>query len=388
MALHFINKKTFNMKDEKPLYYSDYLGLDKILTAQHPKSASQLTSSAHDETLFIIVHQAFELWFLQIRHELKTVVDFLAKDSIDDNSDEMARIVQRLDRVIRILKLINSQFEILETMQPLDFLEFRGVLNPASGFQSKQFRLIECMLGLQMQGRHMPEHYKNIGTHHGGFSQEDYDEITEAEKSLTLLQGLKNWLNRMPFFNDNFWNEYQFIYPNNQIGSNKFLSDYFNIYNQLQKDIRDAVLANNNIDEKVKQKASEDYTNAINAFRTLFIEKGSDTFTSVEMTSALFIMLYRQAPMLRFPFAFINSLIEIDELLSTWRYKHYLIVRKMIGTKSGTGGSQGAAYLFGTIQKNNVFSDLTILATYFIERDKLPVLTQELKTRLDFQPIK
>ena len=67
------------MKQEKPLYYADYLELDKILTAQHPRSKFQLTIPSHDETLFIFVHQAFELWFLQIRHELKSVIDLLAK---------------------------------------------------------------------------------------------------------------------------------------------------------------------------------------------------------------------------------------------------------------------------------------------------------------------
>ncbi|MBE2280231.1 MAG: tryptophan 2,3-dioxygenase [Ignavibacteriaceae bacterium] len=375
------------MKKESPLYYADYLELDKILTAQHPKSASLLTNPSHDETLFIIVHQAFELWFLQIIHELKSVIDILAKAGIDDNSDEMGKIVQRLDRVVRIIKLMNSQFEILETMQPLDFLEFRGLINPSSGFQSKQFRLIEAMLGLQINNRHMPEHYKNTGTHHGGFSQEDYDEISEAENSLTLLQGLKKWLNRMPFFDKDLWSHYQPIYPYNRIGDNKFASDYFNIYDQLQRELRDNILLIENINENAKQKAVEGYINSIDTFKTLFIEKGTDTFSANELITAMFIMLYRQSPMLRLPFAFINSLVEIDELLSTWRYKHYLIVRKMIGSKVGTGGSIGAAYLLGALQKNNVFSDITLLATYFLERDKLPVLPKELKETLNFRQI-
>src|SRR4051812_17801079 len=113
------------MKQEPPLYYSEYLELDKILGAQHPKSAAHLPSAAHDEMLFIVVHQAFELWFAQVRFELSSIADYLKKDRIDDNSDEMAKITHRLQRVVKIFKLINSQFEILETMTPLDFLEFR-----------------------------------------------------------------------------------------------------------------------------------------------------------------------------------------------------------------------------------------------------------------------
>jgi len=375
------------MKQEKPLYYSDYLELEKILTAQHPKSASQLTIPAHDETLFIIVHQAFELWFLQIRHELKSVIEYLSKDTIDDNGEGMTRIVERLNRIIKILKLINSQFDILETMQPLDFLEFRGLLNPASGFQSKQFRLIESMLGLQMNSRHMPEHYKNSGTHHGGFSGDDIEEITETEKGLTLLQGLKSWLSRMPFFKGELWSNYELMYPSNIVSENKFASDYFNIYDQLQKENRDNILAISGADSEKKIKAQTDYINSIATFRKLFLESGSDTFNSNELSSAMFIMLYRQSPMLRLPFDFINSLVEIDELLSMWRYRHYLVVKKMIGSKPGTGGSPGAAYLLGALQKNNVFSDLTILATYFVERDKLPVLPKEIKDNLNFKQL-
>ncbi len=373
------------MNKEKPLYYSDYLELDKILVAQHPKSASQLTIPVHDETLFIIVHQAFELWFLQVRHELKSVIKFLEKESIDDNSDDMTNIVQRLDRVIRIIKLTIMQFDILETMQPLDFLEFRALLNPASGFQSKQFRLIEAMLGLQLVNRHMPEHYKNSGNHHGGFTIEDYEEITDAENNFTILQGVKRWLSRMPYFKNSFWTDYQLMYPFNTIVDNKFASDYYNIYDQIQKEIRDKVIEDDNIEESVKKKAREDYTQLVSTFKNLFFDKGATSFTSEEMTAAMFIMLYRQTPLLRLPFAFINSLIEIDELLATWRYKHYLVVRKMIGSKPGSGGSPGAAYLLGTLQKNNVFNDLTILATYFIERDKLPIIPKKLKDTLNFK---
>ena len=371
------------MKTEKPLYYSDYLELDKILSAQHPKSASQLTISSHDETLFIIVHQTFELWFLQMRHELKSVIEFFSQEKIDDNSEEMARIVQRLDRIIRIIKLITDHFEILETMQPLDFLEFRGLLSPASGFQSKQFRIIESMLGLQMTSRHMPEYYKH--TNRGGFSPNDYEEIEEAENQLTLLQGLKNWLGRMPYFNKNLWSDYELMYPFNQVSDNKFTSDYFNIYDQLLKSTRDEILADEEADKEKKEKAQTDYMKSIQTYKTLFLEKGTNIFSPPELVSAMFIMLYRQTPVLRLPFEVIDKLIDIDELLSIWRYKHYLVVKKMIGSKPGTGGSAGAEYLLGALQKNIVFNDLTILATYFVERDKLPILPNDLIRNLNFK---
>lgn len=376
------------MSEETPLYYSDYLGLDKILTAQHPRSAVEYPSPAHDEMLFIIVHQSFELWFRQVRYELTSVADYLRKDQIDDNSDEMAKIVHRLQRVIKVFKLINSQFEILETMTPLDFLEFRGLLSPASGFQSKQFKIIEAMLGLKMSNRHMPEHYKNTATHRGGFTVEDYNEITEVENQVSILQALKGWLGRMPLLDDRYWEGYAPLFDRDRIHRSKFVSDYFNIYCATQAGLRDHALAETD-DEERRERIVESYNKSVEQFSTLFLESGTDSFASSELVSALFIMLYRHYPLLRLPYEMINSLMEIDELISMWRYRHYMVVRKMIGTKPGTGGSAGAYYLLGAIQSNTVFSDLNLLATFFVEEDRLPSLPDALKATMTYgvQPV-
>jgi len=373
------------MAKERPLYYGDYLALDKITTAQHPESARFIPGGVHDETLFIVTHQAFELWFVQIRHELKSVLEFMDQENIDDNSEEMARIVQRLERIVKIIRLINTQFEVLETMQPLDFLEFRSFINPASGFQSKQFRLIEAQLGLRIDSRHMPGHYKSQGAHHGGFTADDYKEVSEAENGPTLLNCVKHWLGRMPFFEEALWKDYQLRFPNGTKGSDAFLSDYFNSYEQQQRAVRDRTLVYPDVSEEQKAKAEVDYQNAIHDFKRLFIEEGSGVFSPRELSSALFIMLYRHYPMLRLPFQVLNALLDIDELISTWRYKHYLMVRKMIGTKPGTGGSPGAAYLMGALQKNNVFTDLNLLATYFIDRQHQPQLPPAVVDSLNFR---
>jgi tryptophan 2,3-dioxygenase len=376
------------MSGKKPLYYADYLSLDSILNAQHPVSRTALPNEAHDEMLFIVVHQAFELWFLQALYELDSVLTYLQAPQVDDNSEAITRIVQRLERIVTILRHANGQFDIMETMQPLDFLEFRGLLNPSSGFQSKQFRLLEAKLGLQMSKRHMPEHYKNAGTHHGGFSTEDHEAITKAEKGFTLVHGLKNWLNRMPFFEERFWKDYQRIYPDGDFSNNPFMSDYYHIYQQLQQETLSEVLEHPMISDEVKTKSREGFDTAIESFRNLFIDKGTDVFTAREMSVGLFILLYKDFPMLRLPYALIQALVEIDEQMSAWRYRHYSMVKKVIGTRPGTGGSPGAAYLLGAMQKNQIFQDLTLFTTYFLERDKLPVLPDGLRYYLSFVPYK
>ncbi|HEX6913721.1 MAG TPA: tryptophan 2,3-dioxygenase family protein [Chitinophagaceae bacterium] len=368
------------METKTPLYYSEYLHLDKILNAQHPKSAEGGKAAAHEEMLFIIVHQAFELWFKQVRHELSSIIDSLHKDRIDDNTDEMSMIVQRLYRIIKIIHLMNDQFEVLETMKPLNFLDFRRYLYPASGFQSKQFRMVEAMLGLKMGNRHMPEHYKNVKAHAGGFRQADYEEITMVENNLSVLEGVKNWLSRMPFFHPELWKEYNSLFPDQVASDNIFLSDYYHLYQQAQSELSSGSLK----EYRAQQDATVPDANSNDTFRRLFMEQGSGMFSAKEMTAALFIQLYGQHPMLHLPFELINSLVEIDDLLSLWRYRHFSMVKKMIGSSPGTGGTDGAGYLFGAVQKNRVFADLLVLPTFFIEKSKLPVLPRKLKDLLEF----
>ncbi|HVE60407.1 MAG TPA: tryptophan 2,3-dioxygenase family protein, partial [Chitinophagaceae bacterium] len=123
--------------------YHDYLQLDKILNAQETESNKQ-NISAHDETLFIIIHQTYELWFKQLHHEADSVVEIMRKPTLNDNSPELQTIVHRLIRMATILRVLIHQIDVLETMTPMDFLDFRDMLRPASGFQSWQFKLLEA----------------------------------------------------------------------------------------------------------------------------------------------------------------------------------------------------------------------------------------------------
>jgi tryptophan 2,3-dioxygenase len=123
------------MGDTK-LTYSSYLKVDGLLKLQEPLS----TPVAHDELLFIIIHQVYELWFKQILFELDDVPSNLAKGDI-------IRCIRRLERVSEVMRVLISQIDVLETMTPMEFNRFRSHLNPASGFQSLQFRELEILCG-------------------------------------------------------------------------------------------------------------------------------------------------------------------------------------------------------------------------------------------------
>lgn len=129
--------------DFKGINYTNYLHLHKVLGSQ------TCITDAHDEHLFIVVHQAYELWFKQIIFEIDSVRAIFSEDEV--NEHKMLEIIKCMQRVVLILKLCVDQFLILETMTPLDFMEFRDYLSPASGFQSFQFRLLENKLGLKSE---------------------------------------------------------------------------------------------------------------------------------------------------------------------------------------------------------------------------------------------
>lgn len=128
------------------LTYSSYLKVPELLSLQHPESKPE----HHDELLFIIVHQTYELWFKELLHDLDGVVANLqAVEKNPQSHDEVYEAARLLRRCTEITRVLIEQFTILETMLPTHFLAFRGRLEPASGFQSEQFREIEFLCGLK-----------------------------------------------------------------------------------------------------------------------------------------------------------------------------------------------------------------------------------------------
>jgi len=345
--------------ESKEVYYGSYLQLDKILDAQEPESKLQ-GKEAHDEMLFIIVHQAYELWFKQILHELNSVVDIMSAPTINDNSPALHSVVHRMGRIIEILKLLVQQINVIETMTPLDFLDFRDLLRPASGFQSFQFKMVEATLGLKFDQRHGQGYYTSmLQPHH-------IDMIKKVEGRPTVMELLNAWLERLPFFeNSDFWSEYPSKFSST-FGGHIYWGDYRQIFE-------------NGLD-KAEIKNLEQFD------QLLF----DDEFTSKRRLSAkanrsaLFIMLYRDYPILQMPYKLLNSLLEVDELMATWRYRHVNMVHRMIGSRIGTGGSSGKDYLKGAMDKHYIFSEISDLTSFLIERRNLPRLSKVLEEKLGF----
>lgn len=344
--------------EQKPVYYSEYLQLNKIIDAQHPVSFEKGNQPAHDEMLFIVIHQAYELWFKQVLFELDSVLDILRKPSLHENSGDMQTIVHRLKRIATILEVLVKQIDILETMTPMDFLDFRDMLRPASGFQSWQFKIIEAKLGLAFEHRHGQHYYTSQ------LKESDVALIKEAENGQSLLELVNKWLERMPFLQDpSIWNEWT---AQQSAAEHPFWKTYEQIYTQ---------------------GLSEHEKNNANYFKQIFYGAGEASDRSLSPAAArsgLFIMLYHGYPLLELPFQLIDTLLEIDNQMGNWRYRHINMVRRMIGSRVGTGGSTGAGYLQGAMEKHYIFKEISQLNSFLIDRRALPKLPKNLTDRLGY----
>ena len=352
------------------VHYHSYLDLDRLLSAQHTRSGDG-GKAAHEEMLFIILHQVYELWFKQIIHELKSVMDMFEDDLVDER--EIATAVGRLRRVTDIQELLIKQIDVMETMTPLDFLEFRNYLFPASGFQSFQFRMVEVLLGLK--------HGERL-TYNGApfdivFTEDKRQELQQAEEKRSMLQLVNEWLERTPFLE----------------------AEEFNFIESYKKSVQ-SMLAK----EKAAIQATDLLTDEMKAMRMKMLGDTDTYFANVldpehhakmqaeghlkfsyqATIAALLIHLYREEPILQLPYQLLAIILDIEEHFTTWRYRHAQMVLRMIGQKTGTGGSTGHTYLARTAQQHHIFSDLYNISTLLIPRSDLPPLPDTMRRKLGF----
>ncbi|MEO5681937.1 MAG: tryptophan 2,3-dioxygenase family protein [Chitinophagaceae bacterium] len=357
------------------MHYSDYLQTEKILNAQFPES-DRLNLAAHDEMLFIIIHQTYELWFKQLLYEVNSVNEIMLKPALNDNSPELQTVVHRLVRCTTILKLLVHQIDIMETMTPMDFLDFRDMLRPASGFQSVQFKMLEARLGLRFEDRYGQNYYTSQ------LRNSEIDNVKNAEQGISLLQLVNAWLERMPFFDEPAnWKDFNVdtailgMGEQTPAAAGITIADkqpQIHIYWEAYRNAYSNSLAS-------KEAANLEMFDAV-----FFNGNTAGQLSAKACRAALFIMLYRGYPVLQLPFQLLNNLLEIDEQLSTWRYRHMSMVHRMIGMRIGTGGSTGKDYLAAALNKHYIFKDLAALTSFLIERRKLPQLPLPMEKRLGF----
>jgi len=324
--------------------YGRYLRLDRILDAQDPPGGDGAPRALghHDEMLFIVIHQVYELWFKQVLHEMTLVRDLLAQPEVPER--DVPRIVKTLGRVHEILKVGVQQLAVLETMNPLDFLAFRDELGSASGFQSYQFRELEILAGLPDENR-----YEYAGdSFERRFPPGQVKRFDELRKSTSLRQALEAWLERTPI-EDGFRESYLAA---------------FDRYVASQKEMHGSNPELGEEDRARVAKRLDDYRDSCAAF--LGGEAGRRN------AACLFIHAYRDEPLLHWPNTLLDGLLDFEEQLRLWRFRHARMVERMIGLRVGTGGSSGVQYLDATAgERYRVFTPILQARSFLIPRRML-----------------
>ncbi len=360
------------MSDQKytTIHYHNYLEIDQLLDLQRPRSVA-VGEDAHDEMLFIIMHQVYELWFKQVLTELDSVTVLFREERV--NEDNMNTVLLRLKRVSTIISLMVEQIMVMETLTPLDFLDFRDFLFPASGFQSVQFRMIESTLGLREEDR-MTYHGKSYKTVFSPDQQQRLEDIETRGSLFTLVEG---WLERTPFLRFEGFN---------------FLSEYRKAVDEMLSREQTAIRESEYLDDRMKEMRLKMLGDSNSYFKHVLskeehermLEEGTCRLSYDATIAALLINLYRDKPILNIPFNLLTELMNIDELLTTWRYRHAQMVMRMIGNKIGTGGSSGHDYLAATAEKHKIFKDLHNISSLLIPRSQLPEMPASVERNLGF----
>ncbi|MFY9553640.1 MAG: tryptophan 2,3-dioxygenase family protein [Blastocatellia bacterium] len=270
--------------DEPGLTYAGYLKVRELISLQNLLS----DPPQHDEMLFIIIHQVYELWFKELLHELDTIIERL-------DADQPLAAHRLVRRCIEIERVLVSQISVLETMMPVDFLAFRDHLMPASGFQSHQFRELEYVSGLK-QPRFL-KNYRPESREHGS--------LTARLARPSVADAFYAMLRRHGF------------------------------------DLPEAPAQDSEAGDAAAQRR---------------IDELKRIYQDAEKHYPLFLLA--------------ESLIEYDEMFSMWRLHHIKMVERMIGSKTGTGGSEGAAYLMKTVDRK-FFPELWELRSHLSKKSEL-----------------
>jgi len=351
--------------------YASYLRLPQLLSNQQMESAKH-GAPAHDEMLFIVIHQTYELWFKQILFELDLIQSIFGGDVVDDA--DLGRAVHAAERIVKIEQLLVGQIDILETMTPMDFLEFRNLLIPSSGFQSEQFRLIEIRLGLKREARLA----FNDASFEASLLPDARKQIAAAEARPSLRDQIDAWLSRTPFVDK---------------GGFRFREAYQSALDKMLSQDMDLIRAHPHLaaSEKEVQLASLLKSRAM--FNGLLDDEryaelraqGAWTLSRNALQAALFLFLYRDEPAANAGFRMLKALMDMDETLALWRMRHALMVSRMLGRKVGTGGSAGYDYLRATADKHRAYNDLFAIATFLIPRSALPALPEDVRNSMRYR---
>lgn len=353
--------------------YWDYIRVEQLLALQGGLDDDE-SSISNDEALFIVSHQVYELWFKLILRELTAARDLLHQNPVPDMA--MASAVRSFRRVITIFEQATQHFKVLETLTTRDYLGFRDRLIPASGFQSAQMREIEITLGLDDSTR-IPlgregSYKEALKAADGTASSATRRVEARLASGPSLKTVLYDWLARTPIGGA----------TSGDPGVLRFLQQII----EAQKSeiaVRLRLAEDQALTPADRERLADRYAReaAQSASFLLAEEDPGDGAARTEeqrlylrrvRAALVFLESYRELPRLSWPRELIDGVVELEQSMLIWRQRHARMVERVIGRRTGTGGSAGVDYLDQTALRYRVFPDVWAVRALLIKKPAIP----------------
>lgn len=348
--------------------YWDYIRVEDLLRLQGGIEDDE-SKLGNDEVLFIVVHQVYELWFKLVLRELAAARDLFHQNPVPDMA--LAGATRSFRRVTTIFEQAIAHFRVMETLTTRDYLGFRDTLIGASGFQSAQLREIEILLGLDDSARLPlgPE-----GTYKDALRAQDgtaSPALARVERRLadppSLQKVVYAWLARTPVSAD---------------GPEAFLDGIAKAHREETRKRLDIVKQTIQPTPDELEQWERRYEKEV-TFAERFLRAEEDPNATEEVrdhrrrvrAALIFLESYRELPRLAWPREALDALVEMEQAMLIWRQRHARMVERVIGRRTGTGGSAGVDYLDQTALRYRVFGDVWAIRTLLLQKSAIPPIS-------------
>ena len=358
--------------------YWEYIRVEELLRLQGGMRDDE-SKLSNDEVVFIVVHQVYELWFKLVLRELEAARDLFHQNPVPDMA--LADATRSFRRISTIFEQATSHFEVMETLTTRDYLGFRDALIGASGFQSAQLREIEILLGLEDVQRLT---LGAEGTYKDALRGKDGSASVALERVNRRLAGgpsLKTvvyaWLARTPVSKE---------------GPEKFLEDVLAAHQAEMKKRLAIVEAQLSLSPADLALWKARYEKEAEVARQFLLGEDEPDLPSDERShrrnvraALVFLESYRELPRLAWPREALDALVAMEQKILVWRQRHARMVERIIGRRTGTGGSTGVDYLDQTALKYRVFGDVWTIRTLLLQKSAVPQIAnaEDFKFRVE-----
>lgn len=358
-----------------PTTYWDYIRVEELLSLQQGL-ASDDGENTNEEALFVTVHQVYELWFKLILRDLKSARDLFMAPRVAEQ--ELSGAVERLRRIATIFRVAVEHFAVVETISTRAYLGFRDKLMPASGFQSAQLRQIEVLFGLSEADR-IPlgppgSHLAALEQPGGGSSPA----LRRVEETMAdgpnLKEAIEAWLTRTPI--DATRDSAGGVESDPDGFVERYLEAHRKVIGRTREQAEGMAAQVGRDVEVAQERLAANYERERASVEAFLRPSGEDVPASTGIVRAALVFLesYRELPLLAWPREVLAALLEVEQGFVIFRQRHARMVERVIGRRTGTGGSAGVDYLDKTAVEYRIFKDIWAVRTVLLPDQDVPPL--------------